>query len=113
MLTSFQLLVMGQSAGAASIQHHITSNGGEGEPPPFQRAVLQSPAFFPNVDRTRMNKLYMEFLHTARARDLAHLRSMDTEELIWANAVTTYEAQYGQFGNVPGNVMLCCISSDS
>ena len=49
--------VMGQSAGASSIQHHITSNDGEGKALPFQQAILQSLAFFPNINRQKMDEL--------------------------------------------------------
>ena len=37
---------MGESAGASSIMHHITSNGGK-TVPIYKRAILQSTAFFP------------------------------------------------------------------
>ena len=42
---SNQVTVFGESAGAASIMYHITSYGGR-VCPPFQRAILQSNAFF-------------------------------------------------------------------
>lgn len=41
-----EVTVMGVSAGAASIIHHITANGGKGEVL-FQRAVPLSPGYFP------------------------------------------------------------------
>jgi carboxylesterase type B len=40
--------VIGESAGAGSIMHHITSYGGKGSLP-FQRAIPQSPAFEPTL----------------------------------------------------------------
>jgi carboxylesterase type B len=40
------ITVMGESAGASSIMHHLTANGGN-VTLPFQKAVIQSPAFFP------------------------------------------------------------------
>lgn len=43
--------VMGESAGASSILHHITSYGGDvTEPLPFKKAIIQSPAFEFNID---------------------------------------------------------------
>lgn len=46
-----QITVIGESAGASSILHHITSYGGDGTLP-FQQAVLQSPAFQININLT-------------------------------------------------------------
>jgi len=40
------ITAMGESAGAGSIMHHLTANGGTGSPV-FKRAILSSPAFFP------------------------------------------------------------------
>ncbi|KUI53127.1 Lipase 2 [Cytospora mali] len=46
-----RVTVIGESAGAASLLHHITSYGGEG-PLPFAQAVIQSPAFQFNLNLT-------------------------------------------------------------
>jgi len=40
------ITVMGESAGASSIMHHITANGGT-TTPVFNRAIMQSLAFLP------------------------------------------------------------------
>jgi carboxylesterase type B len=40
------ITVMGESAGASSIMHHLTAQGGN-ITLPFQKASIQSPAFFP------------------------------------------------------------------
>ncbi|KAL9635443.1 MAG: hypothetical protein Q9164_003452 [Protoblastenia rupestris] len=93
--------VMGQPAGASSIQHHITSNGGEGKTLPFQQVILQSPSFFPNVNRQEMDELYDSFLAVAGARDLDRLRQLNTSDIIWSNAVTTCYPGYGHFGYGP------------
>lgn len=45
-----RVTVIGESAGAASILHHITSNGGEGDAPAFAQGIIQSPAFQFNID---------------------------------------------------------------
>ncbi|KAK9423143.1 putative Alpha/Beta hydrolase protein [Seiridium unicorne] len=47
--SSEKVTVMGESAGAASILHHITSYGGA-QAVPFQRAIPQSPAFEFSID---------------------------------------------------------------
>lgn len=46
-----QVTVMGESAGASSILHHITSYGGN-TTLPFSRAIIQSPAFQANLNLT-------------------------------------------------------------
>jgi len=47
-----EVTVFGESVGGASILHHITANGGLDDAPPFKRAILQSPAFFPQPEPT-------------------------------------------------------------
>lgn len=47
-----QVTVMGESAGAASILHHVTSYGGQ-LTVPFQQAVIQSPAFQSSLNLTQ------------------------------------------------------------
>ncbi len=95
-----RVTIMGQSAGASSVLHHITSNGGEGTPP-FQQAIMQSPAFFPQADRAKMEMVYQAFLDAAGARDLAELRGKPTELLMEINANMTYRSPYGQFAFGP------------
>lgn len=46
-----QVTVMGESAGGASIIHHITSYGGNATLP-FQQGIIQSPAFQANLNTT-------------------------------------------------------------
>lgn len=46
-----QITVIGESAGAASILHHITSYGGN-TTLPFQQGIIQSPAFQTNLNLT-------------------------------------------------------------
>ncbi len=97
---------MGQSAGASSILHHLVSYGGDKSPPgspnpAFKRAILQSPAFFPNVKRSQMEETYQSFLREANAKDFRDLQNARSEDLIRANRKTTYESPYGQFNYGP------------
>lgn len=46
-----QVTVIGESAGASSVLHHITSYGGNGTVP-FSQAIIQSPAFQFNLNLT-------------------------------------------------------------
>lgn len=95
-----RVTIMGQSAGASSILHHLTANGGEGEPP-FQQAILQSPAFFPQADRGKMEDVYQAFLTATGAADLTQLKGMDSQTLMDVNAAMTYRSPYGQFAFGP------------
>jgi hypothetical protein len=45
-LADFSFTVMGESAGAGSIMHHLTARGGT-TTPVFNKAILQSTAFVP------------------------------------------------------------------
>ncbi|KAF8541687.1 Carboxylesterase [Trichophaea hybrida] len=81
------LTVMGKSAGAVSIFHHLVGNGGTLDPM-FQRAILQSPAFEPRYNATRLHSEYTSFetaAGCAQGSGLACLRSKTTEDLQAAN----------------------------
>jgi carboxylesterase type B len=93
---------MGQSAGASSILHHVTAGGGkEVDRPAFDAAILQSPGFFPQPNNTKNDLAYSRFLHLAGAEDLADLKGKDTAVLQQANAIMTYESEYGYFNFGP------------
>ena len=97
---------MGESAGASSILHHLVSYGGDESPsgspsPAFKRAILQSPAFFPNVKRSQMEDTYQSFLREANVKDFQELQNARSEDLIRANRKTTFESPYGRFNYGP------------
>ncbi|BFZ56067.1 hypothetical protein PYCC9005_003109 [Savitreella phatthalungensis] len=79
-----KVTVAGQSAGAASIMHHITARGGTVKPA-FQQAILESPAFQPMWQTDVMEQNYQTFLSLVGCSDLACLRSKDTDTLQAAN----------------------------
>jgi len=87
---------MGQSAGAASILHHITWEGGRSTAP-FKGAILQSPGFFPQPTTNQSDETYKEFLNRTGSKDLDDLVTKDSSVLIKANAEMTYLSQYGIF----------------
>lgn len=87
---------MGQSAGASSILHHITAYGGD-RPPAFQQAILQSPGFFPQPNRTQDDDTYAQFLALTGANNLDDLMKTDTTVLMNANANMTWQSTYGYF----------------
>lgn len=96
----YEVTVLGESAGASSILHHLTAYGvdrSRKEPPKFQRAILQSPAFFPQVSPKQMNSTYHAFLKAAGVKNFDELKNAKSEDLIKANSKTTYYSPYGTF----------------
>ena len=89
---------MGESAGASSILHHITSYGGSGNKKlPFQSAIIQSPGFFPQPDPAQDDATYQQFLSLAGAKTLDDLLTADNQTLMQINADMTYNSSYGIF----------------
>jgi carboxylesterase type B len=94
-----QVTVIGESAGASSILHHITSYGG-GEQLPFSQAILQSPAFQTNLNLT---DAYIRTLAEATSKtgasvtSTADLASLDAEALKLVNYDVVFQAPKGQF----------------
>jgi acetylcholinesterase len=94
--------VMGQSAGAASIMHHITSYGGprnywRGVRAPFKKAIIQSPGFFPLADDKTEGKVFNQILNITEANNLTELRTASEDDLAKANSFMVYNAPYGSF----------------
>jgi carboxylesterase type B len=91
---------MGESAGASSIMHHLTAQGGNISLP-FQKAILQSPGFFPQYDPHALNGQYHRFLRRAgcplNIQSLACLQNLSSRELSRANIKETRLAEWGQF----------------
>jgi carboxylesterase type B len=89
---------MGESAGASSILHHITSYGGnDDEKLPFSQGILMSPAFIPQPDRDAAGLAFARFQFEALSPTLEHLRVKSSEELMYANARVNHYAPYGTF----------------
>lgn len=53
---------MGESAGGASILWQITAYGGTEGPAPFQQAIIQSPAWVPDIGVVQQEDLYQNSL---------------------------------------------------
>jgi acetylcholinesterase len=95
-----QITVMGESAGASSIMHQITAFGGEGEEnaPLFKRAILQSPAYFPQSHDATEESIYETFLNLTGKASLEELRDEENSTiLLEANRQMIWNAPYGQF----------------
>ncbi|KAI8186418.1 Carboxylesterase [Colletotrichum sp. SAR 10_75] len=93
-----KVTVMGESAGGGSLMHHITAYGGsKGTAPPFRRAVIQSPAFFPHVDASQQEENLQTFLALLNVSTLAEARKLPSSALITANSQQVAQSPYGQF----------------
>ncbi|POS82876.1 hypothetical protein EPUL_005163 [Erysiphe pulchra] len=98
-----RVTVMGESAGGGSIMHHITAWGSE-DPPPFQRAILQSPGFMPIAGEGQQEKTYDLVISQARSliseniTSIADLKSIDFKALAALNKIIVAQsAPYGTF----------------
>lgn len=95
--------MIGESAGAGSILHHLTAYGGQQDAPLFQQAVLQSPAYVPRPYKTQAEESFSILLASANVSTLAELVELDTHDLQIANKLSQTSDFYGtfQFGPAP------------
>lgn len=96
-----RVTAMGESAGAGSIMHHITSYGGEGTLP-FKQAIPQSPAFQPIVP-SQTETFFQQVVGNASLiantsiTSANELRALPFEALYTVNALVTALSTYGEF----------------
>lgn len=94
---------MGQSAGAGSIMHQITSYGGRKPRAPFRQAILQSSGVLPVVTRTGQEATFQNTLKHAslvagrQIISLQQLRKLTFEQLHAVNYLTVARSPYGMF----------------
>jgi cholinesterase len=97
---SDRVTVMGESAGAGSIMHHITSYGGSkgtGQLP-FQQAVLQSASIHnPVQSKLLEEQVFQSFLAAANVSTLDEARLLPSETLQLANKKIIYPAAFGLY----------------
>ncbi|KAK9802291.1 putative Alpha/Beta hydrolase protein [Seiridium cardinale] len=98
-----RVTVMGESAGAGAILHHITAYGGSKGTPPFNQAIVQSPGYVPRPYASQAEDSYAVLLANANASSLEELISLDTKALQGANKLSQSSDFYGtlQFGIAP------------
>lgn len=110
---------MGESAGGSSIMHHLTANGGD-ITLPFQKAVIQSPAFLPQYlphgpppspfltrfryDPVDLDKQFRRFAQSAGCHwedALECLQNRSPRVLQRANEYEVSRAEWGKFNFGP------------
>jgi cholinesterase len=97
---SSRVTVMGESAGAGSIMHHITAYGGAQGPGklPFQQAVMQSASVHnPVQSKLLEEELFQTFLAAAGVDTLDEARQLPSETLQLANKEVIYGAPFGLY----------------
>lgn len=98
-----RVTVMGESAGASSIMHHITAYGGKKGKAPFQRAILQSPGWLPSKAAVANENIFQQTLTIAstvtkkKITSVSELRSLTSSELYLVNAAVVGLSPYGSF----------------
>ncbi|CAG7920385.1 unnamed protein product [Penicillium olsonii] len=93
-----KVTVMGQSAGAGSIVHHITSYGGGGGPLPFQQAITQSPGWVPVISEKQQTATREQFLRILGVSTIDDARKLPSDKLIAVNAFQIYySSPWGSF----------------
>jgi carboxylesterase type B len=106
----------GESAGAASIIHHLTAYGGKQETL-FKKAVLQSPGFVQMFDRHGLfEEIFHNFTREAgcpKDGGLACIRAAPKEALVKANEKVQSYAVPGSFsvGPAPDGKMVRQLAS--
>ena len=93
-----RVTVAGESAGAASIVHHITAHGGRGESPPFQQALMQSAGWNPSIDSSHLETLFHRFLKMLKVKTLQQARRVPSIDLRNANSLMAYPLGFGELG---------------
>jgi carboxylesterase type B len=94
------ITVMGESAGAASIMHHLTAFGGI-KKAPFGQAIIQSPAFAPYTGQDIQDKNFQlilkwaSILNDSEVTTLHQLRKVPFDVLLKVNQLSTTPAFWG------------------
>ena len=91
-----RITLIGESAGGGSIMHQITAYGGQ-RPVPFQRAIPQSPGFYPIPSEAQQEETTQAFLALLNVSTIGQVRELPSEVVIAANSLQVGDAQYGQY----------------
>jgi carboxylesterase type B len=92
-----RVTVMGESAGAASIVHHITAYGGTHGITPFQGAIPQSPAWSSIFDPRQEDEILSLFLTPLGVSTIDEARQLSAQNLSDANRFVVANSNYSTF----------------
>lgn len=95
-----RVTVIGESAGAGAIMHHIAAYGGEqGEGKlPFQRAICQSASVHnPTADPGLEDAVTQQFLDAANVSSIDEARGLSTDVLQAANKAVVFGSPFGLY----------------
>ncbi|KAF5267667.1 hypothetical protein FOXYS1_1461 [Fusarium oxysporum] len=90
-----RVTIMGESAGGASIYHHLTAFGGKDKTTLFQRAIPQSTGWVHIANEKLENDVIDKFLALAKVPDLKAARKLSTEEVQEANRLLISNSAWG------------------
>ncbi|KAL9564730.1 hypothetical protein ACKAV7_011182 [Fusarium commune] len=90
-----RVTIMGESAGGASIYHHLTAFGGKDKTKLFQRAIPQSTGWVHIANEKLENDVIDKFLALAKVPDLKAARKLSTEEVQEANRLLISNSAWG------------------
>lgn len=88
--------VMGISAGAGSVMHHITAYGGQ-KPALFRRAIPQSAGLVPMPGNRAQEQAFNDFLSLLNVTTLNEARDLPSSALMAVNMKQIGNAPYGNF----------------
>lgn len=88
----------GESAGGASLFHHVTAAGGRGKPPAFQQALIQSGGWNPVTNSNHLERVYRVFLRMLKVSSLRNARRLSSLELRNVNFLMAFTLRWGELG---------------
>lgn len=95
-----RVTLMGESAGATSLLHQVTSYGGKNGPLPFSQVIIQSPAFQSNLNLTEAYETTLAQASSATGTaitSVAELAALDVAALQLVNFDVVLASGQGYF----------------
>ena len=71
-----RITVAGESAGAASVVHHITAYGSRGQAPEFRQAIIQSAGWNPISGADHLEEMYQKFMNVLKVDSVEEARRL-------------------------------------
>ncbi|KAF4960492.1 hypothetical protein FSARC_10460 [Fusarium sarcochroum] len=90
-----RVTIVGESAGGASIYHHLTAFGGKDKTALFRRAIPQSTGWIHIASESLENEVIDRFLALANVPNLQAARELSTEQIQEANRLLISNSAWG------------------